>query len=245
MTNTDSYTTELDNEINQYLELYKNNFEILHASSWTKYIYLMIDELLRNGLKVSDVMHIKQKYAEFRCAVETDDEKKQIEFDKIILIYTNKINSICELCEAHGIVQTIDGWQYRLCLKHFFQRKEPKLDKELIEELSYFQDLLSIQVNKQYQDASKSKYDAINDDSRVLEISIIHHILQKKEVDNLIIRKLLFDFIVYDANRFESDGVIYSKKTYFEDDYGNKIFPENNFYSNKDYLIGIINKICK
>ncbi len=79
----DSYKTNLDTQINKYLSLYEGYFDISSAQSWYKYIYQMVDELLRHGLQETDSLFIKQKYAEFRCYFSTANKEKEPEFIKI------------------------------------------------------------------------------------------------------------------------------------------------------------------
>lgn len=239
-TESSSYQTELDTEIKNYLAIYQASFDMPSAASWGKYIYLMIDELLRNELQETDVLRIKQKYAEFRCDIKTNSDKKQRIFNKIITSYTNKINSICEACEEDGILCSINDWQHRLCVQHFLEYKKLDLNKEVLEELSWFGKTYSTEQDKSYRNILNSKYDTLNDSYAARDIAIIHLALKEGQVKDSIIREVLVEFFVGDKNYYVIDGVGYTKKTFFEDEEGNQIHPSPNFYNNEDYLLSII-----
>jgi hypothetical protein len=241
----ESYKTDLDGAIESYLNKYRLTFDLQGGASWPKFIYLMTDELLRNGLEQEDVMFIKQKYAEFRCSVRTKDEKKEVVFDKIVNTYSNAINSICELCENHGIVHTIEGWDYRLCMKHFLERANPTLDEETLWKLSHYESSMPELKESHYRNVFNRTYNALNDEFTTRDISIIFHYLNEGGVDKMLIRKVLLEFVSIDKSfgGVVVDGKVYERKIFYEDSDGNKVFPEKDCYSNEDYLLDEINKL--
>lgn len=247
MSDNQDYKTDLDEAINAYLDIYKSTFDLQGASSWWKFIYLMVDELLNNGLQQSDVLFIKQKYAEFRCSVTTDDKKRQITFDKIVNTYTNAINSICERCEHYGKVHSIHGWDYRLCIHHYLEQTNATLDESVKDELtSYNYDLPELKESH-YRNVPNRIYNILNDEFITRDISILHYYLNENGVEKSIIRNILLDFTSIDKH---FGGIVHNEKAYFRrsfflDNDDNQIIPDKDFYSNEDYILDLINRLCK
>lgn len=225
------YQTELDTQIKDYLKLYQDSFEIDGISSWYKYIYLMIDELLRKGLTSSDKMYIKQKYAEFRCYIETESNQRHLEFTKIISTYTHLIDSICQKCNDYGELETMDGWDVRLCAKHNPEHQNREHDDE--------ENPKPPITESQYRFAADSQFNTLNDQLILIKISLLKRSLEEQQIEESVIQQILYDAIE-PIERFELDETFYSVTSQFTNDNGDKVPIEDNFYSNQDYLREVI-----
>lgn len=246
MNDNQDYKTDLDEQINFYLDIYKSTFDLQGATSWWKFIYLMVDELLRNGLEKSDVLFIKQKYAEFRCSVTTDDKKRQISFNKIVTTYTNAINSICERCERYGKVHTIHGWDYRLCIPHYLEQANIALAENTNFDLTTYHNDLPELKESHYRNVPNRNYNVLNDEFIARDISILHHYLKENNIEKSVIRKILIEFAFIDKN---FGGIVHDEKAYFRrsffiDNDDNQVIPDTDLYDNEDFVLDLINRLC-
>lgn len=228
-----SYKTELDTQIKAYLSLYQDGFEIFGISSWHKFIYLMTDELLRKGLKNTDKMHIKQKYAEFKCYVVTDDMDRHVEFVKIISTYTRLMDSICHKCYNYGELETINGLDVRLCSKHYAHamNQEYKMPANPTPQIA----------ENQYRFASDSEFNRLNDRFNLIKLAMLRRTLEENNIETSVIQQILLESLEV-LERFELDDKFYSATISFKQEDGGKVPSSNDFYSNKDYLAEVINK---
>ncbi|MFT3683174.1 MAG: hypothetical protein QM791_23145 [Ferruginibacter sp.] len=108
------------NEIQEYIELNQKNFQEIGAG-WMLYVERMIGEMMQAGLDQSIELHMKQKYAEFRCwAIAKDDSKRPVlkKLSNIIVKYERLLNRSCEECGRPGHKTSMNGWDMVLCPAH-------------------------------------------------------------------------------------------------------------------------------
>ncbi len=186
------YKSVLDNDIKIYLKKYTSNISGIDKG-WYKYFYQMIEELLKNGLTNEDVIGVKEKYAEFRCHIEATNNEKQLVFDNIIGTYTNVINSRCQFCDHSGIKQSIEGWNFILCLKHYIEYEyDVSVDESIYEYKEFFKPKIDIQ---NYKNVSNSLHSQLEKQYVSTYISILMQFLKREEsIPAERIRNILMDY---------------------------------------------------
>ena len=245
----ENYTSKLDSEIKNYLKKNKNTISGVDKG-WYTYVYQMIEELLNNGLTNEDVIGYKEKYATFRCYIQATTKEKQYIFDKIINTYTNVINTRCQFCDNAGVIQSIEGWDFNLCLKHYLKYKyDLSVDDSIYNYKDYFGERLD---KRNYKDVSNSLHSQIEEQYLSIYISMLKHYLEKQESISLeTIRVVLKDYFMTLNDIWERDDVLsidnkkYKVEINFIDEEGNRIMMpdiDKSFQSKGETIRHLINK---
>lgn len=105
-------------EIDRFIENNLLNFSI-NGSGWRNLIRNMLEEFCLAGWDLNEKVGGKEKFGGLRCYSFSEDEKLNIEIQKIIRKYGTLSVQTCEECGNKGKLRFVKGWDTTLCIDHY------------------------------------------------------------------------------------------------------------------------------